>query len=129
MFRSTGILRYSPNLWLVVDVDQGMADFYRWLITRYIPINRQKYPAHISVVRREKPTNIEVWNKYEGHEIEFEYSPEVTHDETYYWLDVKCDRLKEIRMELGLPACTTWRNQFHITIGNIKHLKDVSPDE
>lgn len=122
MYQSTGILRYGERS-LVVDVDQGIADFYRWLTMIYIPINRQRYDAHISVVRREVPSKIEAWGKYEGYPIDFKYSPIVSNDETYYWLNVECPRLAEIRVELGLSPHTTWRNQFHITLGNIKHLR------
>jgi len=101
-------------------VDQQIADFYKSLIPKWISVNPQRYPAHVSVVRRETPPNMDVWNKYQGTEIEFEYSQIIVADETYFWLDVFCPRLGEIREEMGLKAFPPWRNLYHITLGNSK---------
>lgn len=106
----------------VLLVDQGIADFYRSLIPKSIPILPQRWPAHVSIVRRQHPKNMEYWRKHENEQIEFEYSPIVTWDETYYWLNVKCLRLEEIRVELGLDRHPPWRNLYHITVGNVKNV-------
>ena len=50
----------------------------------------------------------------------------VYNDETYYWLNVFCKDLEEIREELGLTKSgdvslsPDGRHKFHITIGNSK---------
>lgn len=120
--RSTGVLNYGPKIRLVLNVDQQIADFYRSLIPKWFDVNPQKYPAHVSIVRREIPLNMDFWQKYEGQEVEFQYSPRIMEDETYYWLDVQSERLQEIREELGLKRFPPWRNLYHITIGNKKKL-------
>lgn len=117
MFKSTGTLTYGPGIRAALLVDQGIADFYRSLIP--IQNNPQRYAAHVSVVRREAP-NMEFWGKYEGKQIEFQYSNEIRNDETYLWLDVECERLQQIRVEMGLPAYPWWRNKYHITLANVK---------
>lgn len=121
MFDSKGTFHYGPGMRAVLLVDQGIADFYLALVPKSIKLNNQFYPAHVSTVRREIPPKMELWGAHEGEEIPFQYSPIIVHDETYYWLDVNCERLQQIRIELGLPAFPPWRNLYHITIGNCKN--------
>jgi len=126
LHKSVGILRYSADYKLVVEVDQGLSDYYRSLIPKWHVVRPQKYAAHITVVRKEMPTNLEFWEKYEGDEVEFCYNPEVQVGKVYYWLNVFSCRLQEIREELGLPRHSELtrppdgRYCFHMTIGNCK---------
>lgn len=129
MFTSSGRIRYFKDpLKAIVEVDQGISDFYRTLIPKYVRINRQAYPAHISFVRKEVPPNMEFWGKYEKEWIEFEYESWVYNSQTYYWLNVFCPRLEEIRRELGLSLTSgitrspDGRHKFHCTIGNTKNV-------
>jgi hypothetical protein len=122
MFTSVGCLKYVPNK-LTLEVDQVVADYYRALLPKWIRNNPQKFPAHVSVVRRETPPRAEHWGRYEGELVEFRYSNVVEFDETYVWLNVECERLKEVRVELGLNAYPWWRNRYHVTIANFKGIK------
>lgn len=127
LFKSTGTLRYGETK-LVLDVDQGIVDYYLSLIPKTIRTNRQMYAAHISVVRNESP-NMELWRKYDEEQIEFQYSNIVHNGTVYYWLNAWCKRLEEIRRELGLvvdeiytePPCGFVKT-FHISLGNTKEL-------
>lgn len=130
LYESVGILRYSTepsNLRVVVD--PAIADYYRALIPKYIRTNRQMYPAHVSVVRKEIIPNVDFWGKYEGEEVLFYYSNTVNSGQVYYWINVFCKRLEEIRLELGLPVSSPYtlppegfHKCFHCTIGNAKEL-------
>jgi len=120
-FPSTGVLKYGPGIKAALAVDQSISDLYRWFVPKHIDLNPQRYPAHVSVVRREKP-NMDFWRKHEGRKINFEYSNEIIWDETYYWLNVRCPVIEEIRAELGLTPYPWWVNSFHVTIGNVKAL-------
>lgn len=127
MFTSTGFLKYYTDPYkLIVEVDQGISDYYRSTIPKYIKTNKQLYPAHISVVRKEIPPNLNVWNKYQDKEIEFQYEHYVYNDDVYIWLNVFCDELEFIRKELGLSTCSgitmspDGRHKFHCTIANRK---------
>jgi hypothetical protein len=128
MFISTGILKYSENPFkLIVEIDQEIGLYYRSQLPKYIRCNRPLYPFHISVIRQKEPLN-EFWCKYQSEEVEFVYDPIILSSDIYYWLGVSCDRLKQIRVELGLPELS-WLtrspdgdNEFHITIGNMKNL-------
>jgi hypothetical protein len=127
-YASTGTLRYGLTN-LVLDVDQGISDYYRALMPKYIRTNRQAYDAHISIIRKETPPRMELWGKYNGEVVEFRYSNIVHHGNVYYWLNAWCERLEEIRLEIGLPIDSPYTRPpdgfaktFHITIGNIKEL-------
>jgi hypothetical protein len=80
---------------------------------------RPAWEEHISVVRDEEPPNKEFWEKYAGQEIEFQYNPIVEGDGLFFWLNVDCDFLLEIREELGLPRDPEF--PLHLTIGNAKN--------
>lgn len=130
-FKSTGCLRYSKNpLKLILSVDQGIVDYYYSLIPRWTwpRVNRQKFKAHISVVRNVIPDqkHMKLWGKYEGRIIEFEYDPFVMNDGTYYWLNAFSPALEQVRIELGLPIADKFTrapdgsHRFHITVANNK---------
>lgn len=120
-FQSTGTIEYGPGIRVVVAVERGIVEFYRALIPKSITVKPQKYGAHVSVVRVwEKPTKMEVWEKHNGLKVQFEYEPVVHNDDKYYWLNVRCSKIEEIREELGLTRYVSWHNGYHITIGNVK---------
>jgi hypothetical protein len=129
--KSSGILRYShagdAGFKLIVEIDPGIAAFYRALIPKYIKTNPQKYDPHISVVRKEHTVNMDFWGKYEGESVDFEYDSHIHHGKVYWWLNVFSARLEEIRAELGLPVSSEYTRPpegyikcFHTTIGNTK---------
>lgn len=115
-----GVIRYGPGIRAIVEVDQGIADFYRSLLPKWIKTTRQRYGAHISFVRHETPPKMEEWNRYEGVVVPYRYSNIIYNDETYYWIHAESGELERIRMELGLPRNRIGRDWFHITIGNTK---------
>lgn len=132
LHKSVGRLKYSDTGWnLRVEVDQGIVDYYLSLIPKCKNLNRQAYPAHISVVRKEEIPNKDLWGRYQGEEVKFYYSGHVHNGKVYYWLNAWCERLEEIRLELGLPVSSEytlppegkWIKTFHITIGNCKILQ------
>jgi hypothetical protein len=74
------------------------------------------HSAHISVVKGEKPKNLNWWKWRNGETIEFRYEPSpYGNNNKHIWIDVYSDELTEIRDKLGLP----YRKRFHITIGRL----------
>lgn len=107
-FTSKGKVVYDPDRgdmkaktkwWVIVELDKGITDYYRWWANRYInPLrytaeDRQHWqwknlkdksqdlllPAwgpHMSIVRGEKPwpNKMHLWKKYDGAVVEFKYS-------------------------------------------------------
>lgn len=126
LYQSKGVLRYY-NTKLILEADQGIVEYYRAMLPRSFRTNRQLYPAHISVVRKETP-EMGSWRLYEGEEVEFSYDNEIKFGEVYVWLNAFSTRLEEIRRELKLPV-EPWGDLvppagfnkfFHITLGNFK---------
>ena len=132
LYRSTGTLHYSTGevgYRLVLNIDQGLLDYYRSLIPKWYVVSRQRYGAHISVVRKETPKVLEHWGKYEGEKIEFFYSNDLQHDHQYWWLNCFSKDLEKIRKELGLPVSSPYTlppdgfvKCFHSTVGNTKQM-------
>lgn len=126
LFISVGRLHYDENK-LIVEADRELGAYYYSLVPKFLRINHQRYNPHISVVRKEVPPKMEHWGKYEGEEIEFFYDPFVWSGTVYYWINVFCSRLEEVRLELGLPVASEYTlppegfaKCFHLTIGNTK---------
>lgn len=134
MYKSNGIINYSNKSGfyrLTVEIDQELANYYFSLIPKYIWVNRPRYKAHITVVRPEKETPIflEFWKKYQGEKVEFLYDPNIQCGREYFWLNILCKRLEEIRAELGLSIRSQYTQPpvgfskyFHCTIANSKNI-------
>lgn len=134
-FTSTGTLRYSPKLlgkssakwWLVVDCDKTLGDYYRhlyWLARHRLErMQRPAWCEHITVIRDEEPPVVKqtLWSKYAGQEVVFDYNPTIATNGEYWWLDVCCPKLLDIREELGLPRQP--EIPLHLSIG---HHKDAT---
>lgn len=134
MIQASGKLRYSPQLlgsradsfswWLVVDCDPEIGKYYRHLyyLANYKCQNllRPSWAEHISVIRNEEPSEDKksLWKKYDGQEVVFQYHPEVRGDGLYFWLDVDCDFLLDIRAEIGLSRDPEY--PLHLTVGNAR---------
>lgn len=134
LYQSSGILKYNDpsekvGYRLVVEIDPGITDYYRALIPPWFPkLNRQLYPPHISVVRREVPPLPELWGLHEGEEVEFTYDNVIQNGKVYWWLNCFSARLEEIRLELGLPVDSPYTRPpegylkcFHSSLGNTKN--------
>ena len=127
MFKSTGYLRYYEDpLKLIVSVDEEICRYYRCSVPPVTKLSKQKYPAHISVVRKIVPPNMSCWRKYQNCRVRFEYEHYVYNDDRYWWLNVFSKELEAIRIELGLrpyggaTMSPNGAHIFHITVGNTK---------
>lgn len=134
LYHSSGILRYSIEEGqayrvVVEDIDEDLVHFYRSLIPFWMPKQRPKFPPHITVVRihKEQPVDLTHWGKHDGEKIDFLYEAKVYHGKVYYWLNIWCTRLEEIRAELGMPVTSPYtlppegfKKCFHCTIANKK---------
>lgn len=125
MFKLSGILTYYPNWWAVIYVCEDISKYYQKLLymDNFIKINKQKYPAHISVVYGEKYNDVppddfkKNWAYNDKQEIEFEYDNNIFFEEPFWKILVRCNDLNIIRAKLGLPDLHC---EQHITIGNLK---------
>ena len=126
----TGTLVYDPQRvgfkkthkmrTLIAMVRPGdMAEYYEKLIQKvYGPwavLHRPMYGYHVTVVSgKEKVTDMSVWKKYEGEQVELSYDIESLQKNWSFWnFRVRCDRFKDIRSELKMNP----DYHFHLTIG------------
>lgn len=128
-FKSSGVLKYSSNFKLILEVEKDLIEYYYSLIPKWLNVNKNRYSPHITVVRTQKetPLNTKFWGKYEGQQVEFIYNSMIQYDELYYWLNILSVKLEEIRLELGLKVDNFgnkppegFKKYFHCTIGNKK---------
>ena len=124
MFQSFGQLIVENNK-TFVQIDSEISKYYISLIP--FKINKQKYPPHISLIRNEIIPNANYLHSMNNSIINFEYDSYIFNNETYYWLNVYSNELKQIRINCGL--CPTKigvtfspdeKCAFHITLGNTK---------
>lgn len=127
MYTYTGTLRYfitgNGRYRLTIELDTDFGDYYRNFIPKWKVARSPKYKPHITLVRtgKEYPTNLEMWGKHEGESIEFQYTPYIYEDETYFWMSAWSDQAVEIRKALGLPPFRFIDSKsYHITIANKK---------
>ena len=126
---SEGKLRYSPTLnggrqekyWLILDCDPTIGEYYRCLYRNHFhgcrKLLRPSWREHVTVIRNEEPTkNQDLWLKYDGQIVQFNYTPEVVDNEVYFWLEVDCEQLLDIREEYGLPRDPEFA--LHLTVGS-----------
>lgn len=106
--------------YIVAYVDSEISRYYRSLIPKYIYTFPQKYPAHITIVRKDQeimPANV---GFIQNTLVYFEYDSTINFSDTYVWLNCYSKDIEDIRESLGLPRCRF--NSFHITIGNMKNV-------
>lgn len=109
---------------IIIPFEEEISSCYRSLIPKYYKVNKQKYPAHISVVRNE----IDLF-EIESNLISFEYENVIYDNGFYFWLRVRSDDLFNLRRNLGLNKTSLitkspdQQHDFHITIGNMKETK------
>lgn len=124
MYRSSGILYYYPSGWMVLKVSDSIILYYKYWVQKSlgIKLNAPRSGAHITVVagKYENPSLSSLWNKYHGDTIDFEYNCNVQQMDHYFWIEVKSQKLKEIRNELGLSDRPYY--PFHLTVGNTLNL-------
>ena len=114
-----GNLKKKPDWWALVNLDPEISRYYRYWIRRELHINlhQPSWGTHVSIIRGEKPwpDQMHLWKKYNGLEVEIEYSHNVrqAHMKDYWFVDVKCPQLIDIRKELNLPC----NFGLHMTIG------------
>lgn len=121
-YKCKGKLEYYTK-WLILLVDDSIAEYYRHLIhlwDRRLVLQHPKHGAHITVIagKYEDVGNHRHWKKYHHEEIEVKYSIDIGTDGCYFWLPVECEKIQEIRVELGLQPKTPI--PWHLTVGNLK---------
>lgn len=113
--RGIGILHFRDSR-LVLEIDSDLSAYYRWLVGARMPLLKPSHGTHITIT-----VGVDA-SKYDNQEVSFEYSHfvRVSGDTTdqdrsssYYFLDVWCQELLDIRNQFRLPT----NFKLHLTIG------------
>lgn len=130
MLSSTGIVHYdtADGPWVTVWVDQQLADYTYSLIPKYYRVVRPRWKAHVTVARPEEGPLMANWGKHEGEKVPFVYDPTVLWEAGFWWFNLWCVQMEDIRQELGLSIKSRitipppgYSKCFHCTVG-----KDVA---
>lgn len=131
MLKSTGKVVFNPipkdgsvpdkKWWAIVECPHDIIDYYKYWVTKNkkFKISPPIFGAHISIIRDEEPLDKfkHLWGRREGEEVEFFYTPDFDTNGDYWWLNVYCPKLSEIRTELGLPPEPQY--DYHLSIGKL----------
>ena len=126
MFTSNGIVHYDTidGVWVSVSVDQQLADYCHSLIPKYYRVVRPRWKAHVTVVRPEDDPDVTKWGKHEGEQVTFVYDPAILYENGFWWFNLWCLTMEDIRRELGLSTKsritippTGYSKAFHCTVG------------
>lgn len=121
LLRGDGILTFAKSK-IVVEIDNGFANYYRSFIPKNIKYNIPRYAPHITVSRNEEYNLPLIQNVV----FDFAYDTELMIDQKYIWLNVISKNLADLRKSLNLPPMAELSRPpdgsdfFHITLGNFK---------
>lgn len=126
--KTCGKLRYSPkpeseNWFVFLLCDKELGKYYRNLFylskLKQLKLQRPAWDTHVTIVRNEEPSNKELWGKYDGLEVEFDYVPIVNKTGPHYYFNMPDnDFFIKIRTELGLDPNPFF--PWHMSFGNLK---------
>jgi hypothetical protein len=119
----------SPKNWAILMCDEEIGRYYRHLYEMEYPylngkgsskLIRSVWGVHCSFVRSEVVSS-SLWKMNENKLVEFDYYPPVKTNGEYYWLNVKCSYLLNLRERYGLPREP--RFGLHLSIGRTMESK------
>lgn len=138
---SVGTLQFDPGVgtrhfepwWALLLCDQGIIDFYSWLLLRWgVALHKgSHWGPHACAVRGQEPPDKAAWGVDPG-PVAFRYSNVVRWDNgRHAWLDVWSPGLLEVRTRLGFPPKA--KATFHLTLGRLvfprESTKTADPDD
>lgn len=128
MFISTGTIQYREGLWVTASICQDLADYYLSLIPKAWKVIKPRWSAHVTIARpEENPTNLHNWGKHEGQIVSFIYDPTILEEKGFWWFNLWCVEMEQIRLELGLSIKSRitipppgYSKCFHCTVATDK---------
>jgi hypothetical protein len=110
---------YTPDGWCRGITDYQIQAYYSHQIEKRFGIRlhtRSLHGAHISIIRgrKEKLLKNHQDQPLKNRIVTFQYSHEVFTNGDHWWLNVRCDSIREIREHFGLEYRP---RRYHLTIG------------
>lgn len=110
-------MKSNTDYWAVIEIDNGIADYYRHLFFRQygIRLDKTAWDAHISMLKNYTQTNKDIPWKYRDNEwVEVQYTHDFFWNDDHVWINCHTDIFYEIRDHYGI---TMSKDRGHITIG------------
>ena len=109
----------------VLEIDQQLVNYYYSLIPPYYNKKRQKYSAHITIIRKWEFDYLENDAEEKGQNIQnrplfFLYNGLIKYTHPYFYLQCWSWQIERIRKSFGLKEFRDGFDCYHITLGNIK---------
>ena len=109
----------------VAYLDKQLSAYYYSLLPKYYMKQRQKYPPHITFLRKsvEAIPNLNVWENFRKNglqDVAIMYNGDIQFSSPYFFLNAWSEELADLRESLGLSRYRSGFDCFHITVGNIK---------
>ena len=130
---SSGLIIYDPRVvadgrehfdpwWVMLECEPGIFDSARASLGQAgIRLSRPLWGSHVSIVSGEPPPHEERWRTRHGERVAFDYELAARTEGGFYWLDIACNELLDLRETLGLLRSP--RRPFHLTLGRVKETK------
>jgi hypothetical protein len=115
-----GLRKIRQNALLVANVDNGIAEYYRWWVFRRfgLRLNHPAWIPHITLFDGRMKADLNFilnLKKYHNTNITFEYSVNIEQHWKFWVLPVRGEQLDIICNDLKISK----KNNFHITIGRM----------
>ena len=130
MLSSTGLILYDPRVvadgrehfdpwWVVLECEPHILEAARASLEQTgVRLSRPLWGSHISIVSGEPPPREDRWRTRQGERVAFDYDLAPRTEGGFYWLDIVCDELLDLREALGLTRLP--RHPFHLALGRAK---------
>jgi hypothetical protein len=132
LIETTGKIVFDPQRedsfapwWAMIELDCDMCGYYQWFLKKRFGVKLQKplWGPHVSFVRGEECDKDKwgyikaLWNNIP---VGFSYNPNVRTNGNHWWMNVQCEQIEQLRIELGLPRDSHFN--LHLTIGSSNEL-------
>lgn len=109
---------YTDGRKIVANLGWDFGNYYFSFLPKYFYAQRQKYQAHVTIVRGFEKATINKETLPER--LDIQYDPMVYYDRPYYFLKCWSDQIGRIRLECGLSQYRKPFDYYHVTIANVK---------
>lgn len=119
LVKTRGTVQYR-GLSCVLELSKDFGDYYYSLIPKYKNAHKQKYNAHVTIVREfEQRNNLFSKEIYKNHIFYIDYSSYIWNVSPYFFLKCWSPQIEYLRAFYGLRPYR-FGDCYHITIGNTK---------
>ena len=119
LVKTKGTVQYR-GLSCVLELSKDFGDYYYSLIPKYKNAQKQKYNAHVTIVREfEQKSHLFSYQLCKNFEFSIDYDPTIWYAYPYFFLECFSPQIEQLRADYGLRPYRI-NDCYHITVGNTK---------